>query len=71
MNLTEACIAMNDPIDVRLLGGGVNWMPLCTEIFTRTWRDYSPLPDGSTITVTTREPGSNCFDAPVLVAVGN
>jgi TRAP-type uncharacterized transport system substrate-binding protein len=61
----------NDPIDIKLLGGGLNWMPLCTAISRGLGGYYSPLPDGSTISVTTREPGSNCFEAPARIAAGD
>jgi uncharacterized protein len=61
---------MKEALEVKLVGGGLNWMPLCTRIALGLGGYYSPLPEGSTISVTTREPGSNCFEAPVLVAEG-
>lgn len=61
---------MKEPLEVKLLGGGLNWMPLCTRVALGLGGYYSPLPEGSTVSVTTREPGSNCFEAPVLVAEG-
>lgn len=61
---------MKAPIDVKLLGGGQNWLPLCARIAIGLNGYYSPLPDGSTVSVTTQEPGRNCFEAPVLVAAG-
>src|SRR5262245_46971387 len=62
---------MKGPVDVRLLGGGQNWMALCARIAIGLNGYYSPLPQGSTVSVTTREPGSNIFEAPVLVAQGD
>jgi TRAP transporter TAXI family solute receptor len=61
---------VNEALEVKLVGGGLNWMPLCTRIALGLGGYYSPLPEGSTISVTTREPGANCFEAPVLVAEG-
>jgi uncharacterized protein len=58
------------PIDVKLLGGGQNWMALCARIAIGLNGYYSPLPKGSSVSVTTREPGANIFEAPVLVARG-
>jgi TRAP-type uncharacterized transport system substrate-binding protein len=62
---------MKGPLDVRLLGGGQNWMALCARIAIGLNGYYSPLPQGSTVSVTTREPGNNIFEAPVLVARGD
>jgi TRAP-type uncharacterized transport system substrate-binding protein len=62
---------MKDAIDVKLLGGGQNWMALCARIAIGLNGYYSPLPKGSSVSVTTREPGSNIFEAPVLVARGD
>jgi uncharacterized protein len=62
---------MKDALEVKLLGGGQNWMVLCSRIALGLNGYYSPLPSGSSVSVTTREPGSNCFDAPRLVASGN
>lgn len=62
---------MKEPLEVRLLGGGQNWMMLCSRIAIGLNGYYSPLPSGSSVSVTTREPGSNCFDAPTLVARGD
>jgi TRAP-type uncharacterized transport system substrate-binding protein len=61
---------MRAPVHVKLLGGGQNWMPLCTRIALGLNGYYSPLPEGSTVSVSTREPGRNCFQAPALVAAG-
>jgi TRAP-type uncharacterized transport system substrate-binding protein len=54
---------LKEPLDVKFLGGGQNWLGLNGY--------YSPLPAGSSVSVTTREPGSNCFEAPELVARGD
>jgi TRAP transporter TAXI family solute receptor len=61
---------VKDAMDVKILGGGQNWMALCARIAIGLNGYYSPLPAGSTVSVTTREPGSNIFEAPVLVARG-
>jgi TRAP-type uncharacterized transport system substrate-binding protein len=61
---------MKDAIDIKLLGGGQNWMALCTRIAIGLNGYYSPLPKGSSVSVTTREPGSNIFEGPMLVARG-
>lgn len=62
---------LKDPLEVRFLGGGQNWMMLCSRIALGLNGYYSPLPAGSSVSVTTREPGSNCFEAPELVARGD
>jgi TRAP-type uncharacterized transport system substrate-binding protein len=61
---------MQPPLDVKLLGGGQNWMALCARIAIGLNGYYSPLPKGSSVSVTTREPGNNIFESPVLVARG-
>jgi len=61
---------MAGPIDVKILGGGQNWMAVCCRIAIGLNGYYSPLPAGSSVSVTTREPGSNCFEAPVRVSRG-
>ncbi len=61
---------MDRPVDVKLLGGGQNWMMICSRIALGLDGYYSELPPGSTVSVTTRDPGRNCFDAPELVASG-
>lgn len=59
---------MKGPVEVKLLGGGQNWMMLCSRIALGLNGYYSPLPPGSSVSVTTREPGSNCFDGPESIA---
>jgi TRAP transporter TAXI family solute receptor len=59
---------MKGPLEVRFLGGGQNWMTLCSRIALGLNGYYSPLPPGSSVSVTTREPGNNCFEGPELVA---
>ena len=56
------------PLHIKFLGGGQNWMSICTRISLGLGGYYSVLPEGSQVSVTTREPGSNCFEAPVRVA---
>ena len=58
------------PLHIKFLGGGQNWMSICTRISLGLGGYYSVLPEGSQVSVTTREPGSNCFEAPVRVARG-
>jgi TRAP-type uncharacterized transport system substrate-binding protein len=62
---------MKDALEVKLLGGGQNWMMLLSRVAIGLNGYYSPLPSGSSVSVTTREPGSNCFEAPRLVARGD
>jgi TRAP-type uncharacterized transport system substrate-binding protein len=62
---------LKDPLEVRFLGGGQNWMMLCSRIALGLYGYYRPLPAGSSVSVTTREPGSFCFEAAVLVARGD
>jgi len=59
-----------DPIDVKFLGAGGNWVNLCSLIALGLNGYYSPLPKGSTVSVTTSDRGPACTDAPLLVAAG-
>jgi len=61
---------MNGPMEIKFLGGGQNWMSVCTRIALGLGGYYSVLPEGSSVSVTTREPGSNCFEAPMRIARG-
>src|ERR1700730_2341214 len=45
-------------------------MALCARIAIGLNGYYSPLPKGSSVSVTTREPGDNIFEAPELVPAG-
>jgi TRAP-type uncharacterized transport system substrate-binding protein len=58
------------PLEVRLLGAGQNWMPVCGAIANGLSGYYSALPSGSCASVTTFEPGSACFSGPELTAGG-
>ena len=61
---------MEGPIEIKILGGGQNWMSVGARIALGLGGYYSVLPEGSSVSVTTREPGSNCFEAPIRVARG-
>lgn len=58
------------PLHIRFLGGGQNWMSILTRVSLGLGGYYSVLPEDSSVSVTTREPGSNCFEAPIRVARG-
>lgn len=57
-------------LEVRFLGAGQNWMPLCSCIALGIGSYESPLPAGSKVSVTTFDPGSSIFTGPELVAAG-
>lgn len=57
-------------IDVKMLGGGRNWLDLSAKIALGLSGYYSPLPKGSTVSINTYDPGLACMQAPSLVAQG-
>ena len=61
---------MTGPIDLKMLGSGVNWMPLMGQLAIWLAGYYSVLPEGSTCSVTAGEPGRTCFDGLLDVAEG-
>jgi TRAP-type uncharacterized transport system substrate-binding protein len=61
---------MQHPIDVKILAPGQNWLKIGSMLALGLDGYYSPLPKGSTVSVTTFDPGPACMDAPRLVAEG-
>ena len=59
-----------DRLDVKILGGGQNWIALGGQIALGLDGYYSTLPKGSTVSVTTFDPGLSCLEGPKLVAQG-
>src|SRR5882757_11305409 len=59
-----------DPVHLKFLGGGQNWMTIGARVALGLGGYASSLPADSSVSVTTREPGSNCFQAPIRVARG-
>lgn len=57
-------------IDVRILGGGHNWLTIGGRIALGLDGYYSRLPKGSTASVTTADPGEMCFQGVELVCSG-
>lgn len=63
-------IDMKNPIDLKILGPGQNWLKIGSMLALGLDGYYSPLPKGSTVSVVTSDPGPTCTDAPCLVAEG-
>lgn len=59
-----------DRRDVRILGGGQNWVMLGGRIAIGLAGYYSRLPKGSTVSVVTSDPGLSCLEGPKWVAEG-
>lgn len=57
-------------IDLKMIGGGRNWMDLSAKIALGLTGYYSPLPKGSTVSVATFDPGIASMRSPLLVAQG-
>jgi TRAP transporter TAXI family solute receptor len=57
-------------IDVKILGGGQNWIGLGGKIALGLDGYYSRLPKGSTVSVTTADPGMLCLEGVKWVAEG-
>ena len=55
-------------IDVKILGGGQNWIGLGGKIALGLDGYYSRLPKGSTVSVTTADPGMLCLEGVKWVA---
>jgi uncharacterized protein len=53
---------MTEAIDLKFLGSGLNWMPLCGQLALWLAGYYSVLPPGSTSSVTASEPGRSIFN---------
>ena len=58
------------PIELKLLGSGVNWMPLCGQLALWLGGYYSVLGEGARVSVTAMEPGRSIFDGAHAVANG-
>ena len=56
--------------ELRFLGPGFNWMKIQGIIAVGMSGYNSPLPQGTTVSVTTFDPGAACMDGPLLVAEG-
>ena len=48
--------------ELKFLGSGVNWMPLCGQLALWLGGYYSVLPEGMRVSVTATEPGRSIFD---------
>lgn len=59
-----------DALDVKILGCGGNWVNLGGLIALGLNGYYSPLPKGSTVSITTGDPGPTCLAAPRLIGEG-
>ena len=57
-------------MDVRILSPGRNWMDVASRFALGLGGYVSPLPRGSTVSVTTGDPAAACTDAPALVSAG-
>lgn len=57
-----------DAIELRILGGGRNWVQLTSQLALSLACYEGFLPKGSTVNVTASDPGSTCMDSPRLVA---
>lgn len=56
--------------ELRFLGPGFNWMKIQGIIAVGMSGYNSPLPQGTTVSVTTFDPGAACMNGPLLVAEG-
>lgn len=63
-------MTLTAPIDLKMLGTGSNWMNVGSIIAVAINSYYSPLPAGSTVSVTTMDPGFGSMESPNLVAEG-
>jgi TRAP-type uncharacterized transport system substrate-binding protein len=61
---------LRDPIDLRILCAGRNWMNVGSLLALGLNGYYSPLPKGSTIAAISGDPGTMCMEGPRLVAEG-
>ncbi|MBV8923962.1 MAG: hypothetical protein JOZ74_01195 [Bradyrhizobium sp.] len=55
---------------IRFFGSGANWMKMSSILALRLGGYQPLLPPGSTVSVSTSEPGLSCFDGPERVAAG-
>jgi uncharacterized protein len=61
---------MSEPLDIKILSPGANWMRIGALVALGMDGYYSKLPKGSTVAAVTSDPGPTCTDAPRLVAEG-
>lgn len=61
---------MTDPVHLRILSPGLNWIKIGALLALGLDGYYSKLPKGSTVAAVTSDPGPSCTDAPRLVADG-
>jgi TRAP-type uncharacterized transport system substrate-binding protein len=61
---------VHGPIDLKILGAGSNWLNLSHVIALHLNGYSSPLPKGSTINITTMDPGIGSMESPRLVGEG-
>src|SRR5665213_1946928 len=61
---------MMEPLHVRMMGSGNNWMNVSGIIAVAINSYYSPLPPGSLVSVTTLDPGVGSMDGPKMVGEG-
>jgi TRAP-type uncharacterized transport system substrate-binding protein len=61
---------VSDAIDLKILGAGVNWLNV-SHVITLHLNGYlSPLPQGSTVSIVTMDPGVASMESPRLLAEG-
>ncbi|HZO36077.1 MAG TPA: TAXI family TRAP transporter solute-binding subunit [Solirubrobacteraceae bacterium] len=61
---------MTKPVEFRILTAGRNWLNIGSALAIGLNGYYSPLGPGSSVTVTTFDPGAACMEGPRLVADG-
>lgn len=59
-----------EPIELKILGTGSNWMNVGGIIAVALNSYYSPLPPGSVVSVSTMDPGVGSMESPTMVAEG-
>ena len=60
----------SEALELKFLGSGVNWMPLCGQLALWLGGYYSVLGEGARVSVTAMEPGRSIFDGCHAVANG-
>jgi len=59
-----------EPVDLKILATGANWMNVSGIIAVAMNSYYSPLPPGSVVSTSTMDPGYGSMESPRLVAEG-
>jgi TRAP transporter TAXI family solute receptor len=59
---------MSEPVNLKILGSGSNWMNISGIVAVSLNSYYSPLPRGSLVSVTTMDPGVGSMESPNLLA---